>query len=51
MAEKIVEVGRRCARCVWFKTVCVQEYPDRDESENQFAGEVEEKRVEVDEEE
>jgi hypothetical protein len=32
-------------------TVCFQDAPDGDESENQFAGEVEEKWVEVDEEE
>jgi hypothetical protein len=50
MAEKMIEVGRRCTRCVCL-TVCFQYSLDRDESENQFAGEVDEKWVGVDEEE
>jgi hypothetical protein len=51
MAEKMIEVGRRYARCCLFLTVCFQDTPNRDESENQFSGEVDEKWVEVDEEE
>jgi hypothetical protein len=47
----VAEVSSRCARCVFALTVCFQDSPDGDDSEDQFAGEVEEDWVGMDEEE